>query len=59
MNRFPTQILRVAYDGADLSEESLYAAFRPFGRIRDLSPPSAVPNTPYRASRVTFKTFRS
>ncbi|VDC07176.1 unnamed protein product [Peniophora sp. CBMAI 1063] len=59
MNRFPTQILRVAFDGPDLSEESLYASFRPFGRIRDLSPPSAVPNTPYRASRITFKTFRS
>ena len=59
MNRFPSQRLRVAFDGPDVSEEALYSAFRPFGRIWDLSPPGAVAGTPYRASRITFKTFRS
>ncbi|KZV61714.1 hypothetical protein PENSPDRAFT_693157 [Peniophora sp. CONT] len=59
MNRFPSQRLRVAFDGADVSEESIYSAFRPFGRIWDLSPPAAVPNTPYRGTRISFKTFRS
>jgi hypothetical protein len=28
MNRFPTAILRVAFDGPDLTEESVYEAFR-------------------------------
>ncbi|KAI0060858.1 hypothetical protein BV25DRAFT_1839423 [Artomyces pyxidatus] len=59
MNRFASPLLRVTFEGADPSEETLYNAFRPYGRILDLTPPAPVPGAPFRASTLTFEAFRS
>ncbi|KAN0124028.1 RNA12 domain containing protein [Russula decolorans] len=59
MNRFASPILRVAFDGVDAPEETLYHTFRPFGRIVDISAPTPVSGTSYRASTVTFSDLRS
>ncbi|KAH9180374.1 RNA12 protein-domain-containing protein [Lactarius sanguifluus] len=59
MNRFASPLLRVAFDGADPHEESLYHTFRPYGRIIDITPPAAVTGTSYRSSTVTFSDLRS
>ncbi|KAI9509964.1 RNA12 protein-domain-containing protein [Russula earlei] len=59
MNRFASPLLRVIFDGADPQEESLYHTFRPYGRIVDISAPTSVFGTSYRASTVTFSDLRS
>ncbi|KAI0048209.1 exonuclease [Auriscalpium vulgare] len=59
MNRFATPILRVAFDGPDPHEEALYSAFRPYGRILDLTPPAPVPGAPYRAATLTYANLRA
>ncbi|KAI0030739.1 RNA12 protein-domain-containing protein, partial [Vararia minispora EC-137] len=59
LNRFPYPILHVVFDGPDLSEEAIYDAFRPFGRIRDITPPGPIPNTPYRGVIMSYKKFTS
>ncbi|KAI0317299.1 exonuclease [Amylostereum chailletii] len=59
MNRFVAPVVRVVFDGADPSEESLYRVFRPYGRIHDISPPFQVPGTSYRASTITFTNFHA
>lgn len=60
MNRYASPILRVAFEGPDVPEESLYDLLRPYGRIQDLShpmPPPAVGGLRY--SIVTFRGVRS
>lgn len=59
MNRFASPLLRVIFDGADPHEESLYNAFRLYGRIVEITPPAAVTGTSYRGSTVTFSDLRS
>ncbi|KAH9997539.1 exonuclease [Russula vinacea] len=59
MNRFASPIIRVAFDGVDPQEETLYHTFRPYGRIIDISAPTPVSGTAYRASTVTFSDLRS
>ncbi|KAF9475682.1 hypothetical protein BDN70DRAFT_883451 [Pholiota conissans] len=55
MNRFASPILKVAFDGPDIQEQSLYELCRPFGRIRDLIPPTPVPAGSLRSSTITFE----
>ncbi|TFY60118.1 hypothetical protein EVJ58_g5342 [Rhodofomes roseus] len=60
MNRFPSNILRVSFEGPDVPEESLYDLLRPYGRIQDLSQPSPPPVAGgLRYSTVTFSRLRS
>ncbi|KZT03537.1 uncharacterized protein LAESUDRAFT_761884 [Laetiporus sulphureus 93-53] len=60
MNRFPSPLLRVAFEGPDVPEESLYNLLRPYGRIQDLTQPLP-PSVPggLRYSTVTFGRVRS
>uniref|UniRef100_A0A8H7Y4C2 Mitochondrial escape protein 2 n=1 Tax=Psilocybe cubensis TaxID=181762 RepID=A0A8H7Y4C2_PSICU len=59
MNRFASPLLRVAFDGPDIQEQSLYELCRPFGRIRDLAPPTPVPAGTLRSSLISFQHVHS
>ncbi|RXK35460.1 hypothetical protein M231_07272 [Tremella mesenterica] len=54
MNRFPSQRLRVEFDGPDVSQEMLYTLFRPYGRVWDIQPPSPVPAGSLRFATVSY-----
>ncbi|PPQ78179.1 hypothetical protein CVT25_015512 [Psilocybe cyanescens] len=59
MNRFASPLLRVAFDGPDIQEQSLYDLCRPYGRIRDLSSPTPVPAGTLRSSLISFQHVHS
>ncbi|THG98922.1 hypothetical protein EW026_g3341 [Hermanssonia centrifuga] len=59
MNRYPSPIVKVAFDGPDVRDESLYNILRPYGRIIDLTTPSPVPAGTLRAAQVTFRQVRA
>ena len=75
MNRFPSPMVKVAFEGTFVNEELLYQIFRvsvlpfpatlmhifpqPYGRIQDISPPTPVPASNFRSSVVTFQRIRS
>ncbi|KAI0807276.1 exonuclease [Fomes fomentarius] len=59
MHRYPSPILKVAFDGPDVSDESLYRFLRPYGRIRDISIPTPGPPGTLRSVLVTFDQIRS
>ncbi|KAI0005857.1 RNA12 protein-domain-containing protein [Russula compacta] len=59
MNRFASPFLRIIFDGADPQEESLYYVFRPYGRIIDISAPTPISGTSYRASTIIFSDLHS
>ncbi|KAF8906048.1 RNA12 protein-domain-containing protein [Gymnopilus junonius] len=59
LNRYASAILKVAFDGPDIQEQSLYEICRPYGRIRDLSSPVPVPAGTLRSSYVTFQHVHS
>ncbi|KAG6910918.1 hypothetical protein DXG01_006601 [Tephrocybe rancida] len=59
MNRYASPIIKVAFDGPDLQEQSLYQLFRPFGRIKDLTLPAPVPTGTLRSSTITFSRLHS
>ncbi|EIW66338.1 hypothetical protein TREMEDRAFT_40986 [Tremella mesenterica DSM 1558] len=50
MNRFPSQRLRVEFDGPDVSQEMLYTLFRPYGRLHGYSTPTNTGDHTLRAS---------
>ncbi|THH05738.1 hypothetical protein EW145_g4580 [Phellinidium pouzarii] len=52
-------MLKVAFDGPDIREESLYEIFRPFGRIVDLTQPAPGPAGTLRSSVVIFRKARA
>ncbi|WVQ78611.1 hypothetical protein IAT38_000697 [Cryptococcus sp. DSM 104549] len=54
MNRFPSNRLRVEFDGPDVSQEMLYTLFRPYGRVADINPPTPVPAGSLRFATVSF-----
>ncbi|ORY30013.1 RNA12 protein-domain-containing protein [Naematelia encephala] len=54
MNRFPSNRLRVEFDGPDVSQEMLYLLFRPYGRVADIQPPTPVPAGSLRFASVSF-----
>lgn len=58
MNRFPSRDLRVEFtSGPELSQEQIYALFRPYGRIKDLEPPN--PKDTPKVSNVSYTSVRS
>ncbi|CCM03851.1 uncharacterized protein FIBRA_06000 [Fibroporia radiculosa] len=60
MNRYASPILKVAFDGPDVPEETLYNILRPYGRIQDLTQPSPSSiSGGLRFSTVTFMRVRS
>ncbi|KAH9952207.1 RNA12 protein-domain-containing protein [Amylocystis lapponica] len=59
MRRFASPILKVAFEGPDVHEESLYELLRPFGRIEDITHPTPVPAGVLRSSFVTYQRLRS
>ncbi|KAG9318163.1 RNA12 protein-domain-containing protein [Chiua virens] len=59
MDRYPSPILKVCFDGPDIQEEALYEIFRPYGRIKDLVPPKPVPTGTSRFADVSFVRVRS
>ncbi|ORX33380.1 RNA12 protein-domain-containing protein [Kockovaella imperatae] len=54
MHRFPSPHLRVEFEGPDVSQEMLYVLFRPYGRLKDIVPPSPAAAGSLRAATVTF-----
>ncbi|GHJ88128.1 hypothetical protein NliqN6_4530 [Naganishia liquefaciens] len=59
MNRFPSQRVRVEFDGADVSQEVLYELFRPYGRLTDITPPAPVPAGNLRYAVIHYGRLRS
>ena len=59
MNRFPSQRVRVEFDGADVSQEVLYELFRPYGRLTDITPPAPVPAGTLRYAVIHYGRLRS
>ncbi|KAF5330523.1 hypothetical protein D9619_005680 [Psilocybe cf. subviscida] len=59
MNRFASPVLKVAFEGPDVQEQSLYELCRPYGRIKDLALVPTVPAGTLRFSTVTFKHVHS
>ncbi|KIY67682.1 exonuclease [Cylindrobasidium torrendii FP15055 ss-10] len=59
MNRYPSSILKVSFDGPDVNEETLYRTLRPFGRIKELSPPTPGAAGLLRFSTATFSRTHS
>ncbi|KAL5532911.1 YME2 [Sanghuangporus sanghuang] len=54
LRRFPSTILKVAFQGPDVLEEGLYEILRPYGRILDITPPLPGSAGTLRSSLVTF-----
>ncbi|RDX48409.1 exonuclease [Lentinus brumalis] len=59
MARYVSPVLRVAFDGPDVPEESLYRLLRPYGKIHDITPPSPVPAGTLRSALVNFRSLRA
>ncbi|KDR81387.1 hypothetical protein GALMADRAFT_58608 [Galerina marginata CBS 339.88] len=59
MNRFASPILKIAFDGPDILEQSLYELCRPYGRIGDIIPPAPVPAGTLRSSNIFFQRLHS
>ncbi|KAM5539125.1 hypothetical protein V8D89_007348 [Ganoderma adspersum] len=59
MNRFVSGIVKVSFEGPDLSDESLYRLLRPYGRIIDITSPTPVPAGTLRSAQVWFRDLRS
>ncbi|KAF8431788.1 RNA12 protein-domain-containing protein [Boletus edulis BED1] len=59
MSRYPSPLLKVAFEGPDVQEEALYELFRPYGRISDLTPPKPAPAGTLRSADVSFVRVRS
>ncbi|KAK7015902.1 mitochondrial escape protein 2 [Paramarasmius palmivorus] len=59
MNRFASPIIKVAFEGPDVHEESLYRLLRPYGRIQEITEPTPVPAGTLRSSIVSFDRVHS
>ncbi|KAI6151037.1 RNA12 protein-domain-containing protein [Pisolithus tinctorius] len=59
MNRYPSTMVKVAFEGPDIREEALYHLYRPYGRIYNISPPTPVPSGMLRFSQIAFQRVRS
>ncbi|CAL1704048.1 unnamed protein product [Somion occarium] len=57
--RYPSPLVKIAFDGPDVDEESLYSLLRPYGRIRDFIPPSPAPAGTLRSTIVTYRNLRA
>ncbi|KAJ4488366.1 exonuclease [Lentinula aciculospora] len=59
MGRSASVILKVSFEGPDVSEETLYRLFRPYGRIEELTHPTPVPAGTQRFSTIHFNSLKS
>ncbi|KAI6116935.1 RNA12 protein-domain-containing protein [Pisolithus croceorrhizus] len=59
MNRYPSTLVKVAFEGPDIREETLYHLYRPYGRIYNITPPTPVPSGMLRFSQIAFQRVRS
>ncbi|KAK0228223.1 RNA12 protein-domain-containing protein [Armillaria fumosa] len=59
MYHFASPIVKVAFEGPDIHQETLYKLLRPYGRIRDITDPIPVPAGSSRFSTVSFQKIRS
>ncbi|OBZ75791.1 Mitochondrial escape protein 2 [Grifola frondosa] len=59
LKRYASPTIKVAFDGPDVPEESLYALLRPYGLIQDLTQPGPVPPGTLRSSLVIFRKVQS
>lgn len=55
LRRYASPLVRVSFDGPDLTEESLYNLMRPYGRLVDITAPTPVPAGSLRSSTVFFR----
>ncbi|KAI0340659.1 hypothetical protein BDW22DRAFT_1360083 [Trametopsis cervina] len=59
MNHYASPLLKVSFDGPDLSDEKLYSLLRPYGRISTITPPSPAPAGTLRSAIITFRGIHS
>ena len=59
LNRFPSPIVRVSFEGSDVHEEAMYSLFRPYGKIHDFSLPTPVPAGTPRSMTITYRRLTS
>ncbi|KAG9046882.1 mitochondrial escape protein 2 [Tulasnella sp. UAMH 9824] len=55
---FPTNILKIEFEGPDVHQELLYDIIRPYGRITSMTKPTPVPAGTLRFVTVTFSRIR-
>ncbi|KAF9532412.1 RNA12 protein-domain-containing protein [Crepidotus variabilis] len=59
LNRYASKILKITFDGPDLGEQQLYELCRPYGKIKDITPPSPVPAGTLRSTTLTYHRLHS
>ncbi|KAF8519313.1 RNA12 protein-domain-containing protein [Hysterangium stoloniferum] len=59
LRRYASPILRISFEGPDVGEERVWQILRPYGRIRDIKPPTPVPAGTQRFILVTFERMAS
>lgn len=59
MNRFPSNRVRVEFEGPDVSQEVLYELFRPYGRLADITPPAPVPAGNLRFAIISYTRLKA
>lgn len=55
---FPTNILKIEFEGPDVHQELLYDIIRPYGRVTSMTKPTPVPAGTLRSVTVTFSRIR-
>ncbi|KAF8589948.1 exonuclease [Ramaria rubella] len=55
MRRYASPILRVSFEGPDVSDERIWETLRPYGRILDVKSPGSFPAGTLRFVTVTFE----
>ncbi|KAF8475410.1 RNA12 protein-domain-containing protein [Gautieria morchelliformis] len=55
MRRYASAILRVSFEGPDVTDEQIWKTLRPYGRILDLRSPTPVPAGILRSTIVIFE----
>ncbi|KAF8303080.1 hypothetical protein DL93DRAFT_2102538 [Clavulina sp. PMI_390] len=58
MRRYASRVLKVEFEGPDVHQEELYRAFRTYGMIEDITPPTPVPAGALRSSKIIFNRVR-
>lgn len=59
LNRFPSRTLRVEFEGPELPQEELYEAFRPYGKLHDITPQPAASKDLPRYAEIAYESIRS
>ncbi|KAG8967252.1 mitochondrial escape protein 2 [Tulasnella sp. 419] len=59
LNRFPSNIVKIEFEGPDVHQEILYDLLRSYGRIIDITKPGPVPAGTLRSTTVTYARISS